>query len=206
MDFFAIGIIAGLIFIVLINYIFFYDRKKFRYRKNLPPRPKVPAVPAGEPAHAAIPKVASDEFVYAGLLRRFGAYLVDVIIIYFILVFGMVLLVVVSNSGADTMAMLLILVFYPFFVLYFAVFDARLLKLNATPGKKLLSIVVIDRNSQPLLFRTSFARAVLKAIPFMLIFGVLIPFTRNHRALWDMIMKTNVVFDPDKEWIGKSGA
>ena len=40
MDFFIIGIILAVIFIVLINYVFFYDRKKFRYRKNLPPGKK----------------------------------------------------------------------------------------------------------------------------------------------------------------------
>ena len=90
-------------------------------------------------------------------------------------------------------------VIYPIFILYFAVFDAGLGKLDATPGKKLLSIVVVDNQFQKITFLKSLGRGILKS--FLGIFGVFIPFSRNRRALWDMIVKTNVIFDPNKEWI-----
>ena len=88
MDLFIIGIFLAVIFIVLINYVFFYDRKKFRYRKNLPPRQKIPvAAPSAKPGEvvpAAIPSTRHSEFMYAGFFRRLAAYMIDLISIYFI--------------------------------------------------------------------------------------------------------------------------
>jgi uncharacterized RDD family membrane protein YckC len=202
MDFFIVGIILAIIFIVLINYVFFYDRKKFRYRKNLPPRQKIPAaVPSAKPGEvvpATIPSFIPGEFMYAGFFRRLAAYMIDLIIIYFIS-FSLVILMIIRNIDPNIAAAFFVIVIYPIFVLYFAVFDAGLGKLNATPGKKLLSIVVVDNEFQQVSFRKSLLRGFLKS--FLGIFGVFIPFSRNRRALWDMIVKTSVIFDPNKEWV-----
>ena len=271
MDFFIIGIVLGIIFIVLINYVFFYDRKKFRYRKNMPARQKIPVgaspraqeapVPAGVPspsagnrsagplpeegwnrdttvvdfspddlapspapspvpdgsAHAPMPSYTPDEIVPAGFYRRVAAFFIDITIIYLIVYLLLVNLKLTSSFE---------LAFYPLCILYFAYYDAGLSKLKASPGKRLLSIVVVDSKFRQVSFQVSLARAFLKVMFFWVLstgIGIVVviivfvlgflrwkddTFSRYQLALWDkgmmvwdMVVKTRVVFDPSKEWI-----
>jgi len=271
MDFFIIGIVLGIIFIVLINYVFFYDRKKFRYRKNMPARQKTPAgappraqaepvpavvsfpsadhrpaaplpeegwnrdttpvdfnpddfVPAPAPSPvqdgtvpAPVPSYAPDEFVPAGFYRRVAAFFIDITIIYLIIYLLLVNMKLTSSFE---------LAFYPLCILYFTYYDAGLSKLKASPGKRLLSIVVVDSRFQQVSLQVSLARAFLKVLFFwvlstgigiivVIILSVLVflrwkddTFSRYQLALWDkgmmlwdMVVKTRVVFDPGKEWV-----
>jgi hypothetical protein len=217
MDLFFLGIILAIIFIAIINYVFFYDRKKFRYRKNVPAE-KSSGIP--------------DDLVNARLSRRIAAFMIDGIMFFFIIM-GMIVAGAIVNLDSNTIAVLLIVAFYPVVILYFALFDAGLGKLNATPGKKLLSIVVVDRQFQQLSFRSSLKRALLKVtiltlfmITFILGLSNYIPgifpvifafllfpplsfpeiFSRSIPAIWDRILKTKVVLDPGKEWINHPGS
>ena len=213
MDLFLLGIILAIIFIIIINYVFFYDRKKFRYRKNIP---------------AVGPSGNHDELVNAHVSRRIAAFMIDIITFFFIIFVLLAVLEVMFNLDSNAIGALLVVGFYPVIILYFAIFDAGLGKLNATPGKKLLSIIVTDNKSQQLSFRSSLKRALLKVIlltlfvftyiialsnsvllilPIIFAFLMFPPlslsdvFSRTLPALWDRIMKTRVVMDPGKERI-----
>ena len=196
--------------------MFFYDRKKFRYRKNIP---------------APVPSNVPDELVNAHVSRRITAFMIDIITFFFIIFGLLVVLGAMFNLDSNAIGALLVLGFYPIIILYFAVFDAGLGKLNATPGKKLLSIIVTDNQSQQLSFRSSLKRALLKVIvltlfvftyiialsnsvlliiPIIFAFLMFPPlslsdvFSRTLPSLWDRIMKTRVVMDPGKERITES--
>jgi hypothetical protein len=70
MDLFLLGIILAIIFIIIINYVFFYNRKKFRYRKNIPP---------------PVPSNVPDEPVNAQVSRRIAPFMIDIITFFFII-------------------------------------------------------------------------------------------------------------------------
>ena len=166
---------------------------------------------------AAEPSFKPDDFVFAGFYRRVAAFIIDITIIYLLVYFILVNLKLTSFFE---------IAIFPVIILYFAYYDAGLSKLKASPGKRLLSIVVVNSQFQQVSFLESFERALLKTmifwlftstfawIAFIILFVLLFlrwkspTFSRyqialwdSNMTLWDMIVKTRVIFDPDKEWV-----
>ena len=73
-------------------------------------------------------------------------------------------------------------------VIYFGVMEGP--KRQATIGKEVMQLKVVDLNGRPLTYRQSFLRAAGKLIPFGWLLAVL---GDSGRALHDYIAKTQVV-------------
>ncbi|WP_411348002.1 RDD family protein [Paenibacillus sp. WLX2291] len=77
--------------------------------------------------------------------------------------------------------------------LYYALFESS--RLQATPGKLLLGLAVVDQHNKRVRFTRTLSRSISKEISSWL-FGIgflLARFTPNKQALHDMIAKTYVV-------------
>lgn len=77
--------------------------------------------------------------------------------------------------------------------LYYALFESS--RLQATPGKLLLGLAVVDRSNNRVRFGRAFSRSIFKEISSLLmgIGFVVAAFTSNKQALHDIIAKTYVV-------------
>ncbi len=144
------------------------------------------------------------DFFYAGILRRFLAFLVDslvVVLATFVLFFPLFLLSAVLSFFVEALllpfATLGSMTFGPFAFflgwIYFAWLESS--EKGATIGKRLLGVRVVDEGGG----RIGFGRAtvrhfakILSAMPMMLGF-VLALFTRKNQALHDLLAETVVV-------------
>ena len=135
----------------------------------------------------------------AGPVARFAAFAIDMLIravVYFIL------LISLASFGKLGMGILLILVFllewfYPVvFEVYFG---------GATPGKRVMGIVVVEDSGLPVSIGSSVTRNLLRFadfLPFFYGFGVMsMLMTRDFKRLGDLAAGTQVVYrDPtDKQ-------
>jgi len=77
-------------------------------------------------------------------------------------------------------------------ILYEAVFLSS--PWQATPGKKLLGIKVVDQNGLPIAFWRAFGRASAKILSSIFLIGYIMAFfTKNKRALHDLMAGTIVI-------------
>jgi len=131
----------------------------------------------------------------AGPVARFAAFAIDLLIrgvIYFIL------LISLASFGKLGMGILLILMFllewfYPVvFEVYFG---------GATPGKRVMGIIVVEDSGLPVSIGSSITRNLLRFadfLPFLYGFGVMsMLLTRDFKRLGDLAAGTQVVYrDP----------
>jgi|WetSurMetagenome_2_1015567.scaffolds.fasta_scaffold132743_3 uncharacterized RDD family membrane protein YckC len=142
---------------------------------------------------------------YAGFWRRFGAYIIDYVILNAVsLGIGAITNLGINTTGSTTDIDIFTYFFSANFLWYFAInFMADVLywglfessPLRATPGKMVLSIKVTDIEGN----RISFGRAVgryLSKIISSLIFGIgyiMIAFTEKKQGLHDIMAGTLVI-------------
>lgn len=137
--------------------------------------------------------------MYAGFWKRFGAYIIDCIILtvvyYLVLfVFGLVGLGIGAASGNDWIMgvgiLIAVIVLTPLYWLYFALFESS--KFQATPGKLALGIIVVGPNQQRISFLRATGRFFSKILSGMIFYigFIMAGFTSKKQALHDMICET----------------
>jgi uncharacterized RDD family membrane protein YckC len=144
-----------------------------------------------------IAKPAVELAKYAGFWYRFAAYLVDAIIL------SVAQLILASIFFAGRVAYYRIwsfFLFVPYTIvstaigwLYFALFQSS--EWQATPGKKVMGIVVIDYDEKRISFGRATGRYFAKIISgLILCIGyIMIAFTEKKQGLHDMIAETLVI-------------
>jgi uncharacterized RDD family membrane protein YckC len=174
---------------------------------------------AGEPAYRRPMRLEAEEAeekpgvpVYAGFGRRFGAYLVDFLIWWFVwqLLVGIVGTVyfpeamAIAQHGAgyqpkpEELGMLLkflgavALIGMAWSVAYDALF---ILRFSATPGKLIFGLRIVQANNQPLGFGRIVGRCLAKGlVGFTLGIGYLVvAFDDQKRGLHDYLCNTRVI-------------
>lgn len=142
-----------------------------------------------QPHSAPFPKDSSNEsntLNYAGFLRRFLAFLIDGFFTGILsLLFGFFI-------GNDLIMNISLGAFIN--IIYFSVFDSS--ELMGTPGKALLSIVVVtENNPNRISFQSALIRYLCKYISSaVLLLGYLIqPFTNRRQTFHDLVANTIVI-------------
>jgi uncharacterized RDD family membrane protein YckC len=133
---------------------------------------------------------------YAGFWRRFGAWFLDIILLYAVeFVVGLIIGFVLGAAGADIVAIEAIayLVGLIISVCYYALMESS--SKQATLGKMALRIIVTDRDGRRISFGRAVGRYFAKIISgLILCIGFLmIAFTQKKQGLHDMIADTLVV-------------
>uniref|UniRef100_A0A7C3IDC6 RDD family protein n=1 Tax=Gracilinema caldarium TaxID=215591 RepID=A0A7C3IDC6_9SPIR len=146
------------------------------------------------------------EVLYAGFWRRFGAFIIDTLLLY--LVMGLVSAIFfgivrgtadgTTNRGRNSTLLImniLTIVFFGMLWLYYAIMESS--SSQATLGKKLFHIKVTNTQGNRLSFGKATARFWLKALSFIILgIGFIITaFTGKKQALHDLIAGTLVVQD-----------
>ena len=144
---------------------------------------------------------------YAGFWIRFGAYLIDSIIL-FIIFLGIAFIVgaflgvafmgnsYLFNSALSGMVVLIYLLMIPITWLYFAIQESS--SKQATVGKQAVGIIVTDIYGNRLSFGRATGRWFAKILS-ILIFAIgyiMIGFTERKQGLHDLIASTYVVYRP----------
>jgi uncharacterized RDD family membrane protein YckC len=142
---------------------------------------------------------------YAGYWRRYGAYLLDMVIIYLCILVGLIaelILIVVltlgsGNSRSNPVAGLISLLYFPacflFVILYFAYFESS--GSQGSPGKMAVGMKVVDMGGNRISFGKALVRQLLKIVS-VLILGIgffMCGFTEKRQGLHDMVVGTLVV-------------
>ena len=178
------------------------EADQYCYRCGAPVTPIDVAAPKPTPVATQVPPpttpaYAGDIFSYAGFWKRFAAWLLDVIILFFIgLAVGyafdfVYFLTPIPFLWYVIISDFLIGIFTS--LLYYSIFESSIHQ--ATPGKMALGIIVTDIAGQ----RISFGRAVgrdLSKIISWLTLGIgflIIGFTDEKRGLHDYIAGTLVI-------------
>jgi len=174
--------------------------------------PTPPAPPAASSSPYAPPRAAlasEDAPVYsdapvvqAGFLRRFAALIVDGFLLSLGLIGSMLLLAIpfgLFAGGSDSEAMLIMfqLGYYVLYIIVAAVYYAgqESSAAQATLGKRLVGIKVVDLQGRRLSFMHALGRWVAAAASYMTLYigFLLAAFTQKKQALHDMIASTYVV-------------
>lgn len=189
--------------------------------------------------HSSVDYLSNDRLVNeestvkpAGFLVRFGAFLIDTVILsviillvnYVLTLFGLDIMNEIEKSNPEIIAKFLTLneqsqdaqiqiwmdylqavsestVFYFLIILkilYFALMHAS--SYQATIGKRILGIMVLDQYGNPLTFSKSFLRSIFLNFPASIVnivfnFGCLmIFFTKNKQGLHDKIVRSYVIY------------
>lgn len=141
-------------------------------------------------------------FVYASILKRFGALVLDsfiVNIIVIVLVVGLSVLAAVGNGGqepSEALAMLLgfAVIFGVFgtYAFYMTWFVGRF---GATPGKMALGIKIVRGDGARVSYARAFGRLFAHQLSGMVLYiGFIVAFFDDEkRALHDMICDTRVI-------------
>ena len=162
--------------------------------------------PAANP-YAPQQPITATAAPYAGLGARFLAHIVDGILLSVVLVICLLIIGVLifltsggMNAGGQPSpaAMLLGLLFYPLYfgtvIGYMAYFESS--KFQATPGKMLLKIKVVNQDGQRLSFLNSLGRNAFKLFiggPICMIGYIMAFFNDNKQALHDTVASTFVI-------------
>ena len=155
------------------------------------------------PSSAPVPE-------YAGFLVRFVAYLIDCVIIGFViailmipamgLMFGAGVMASSSNrsgSGLAVISMLLMLVIFLIalvvVVVYYAWFESS--KYMGTPGKMVMKLKVTDVNGNRISFVTALLRFIVKSVLNQIFWvgSLFILFNDKKQGLYDMLLGTYVL-------------
>lgn len=133
--------------------------------------------------------------MYAGFWRRYGAYLIDVILIQ---VAGFVMGGVsglYNMNQINNLQVIIVIVYTIGAFLYFPLLESS--QQQATYGKMMLGLKVIDKNGNRLSFWKALGRHVLKFISINTIIGAIIcVWSEKKQGLHDMIIGTYVIYDP----------
>ncbi|MNO45806.1 RDD family protein [compost metagenome] len=146
--------------------------------------------------------------MHAGFWRRFCANLIDGIILYvsgMVIGFIMLLLLIVIGGGlsvylTDWFAIYLSAGYVFYYLisiaigwLYYAIFESS--KLQGTPGKKALGIIVVNSRYGRITFGHASGRYWSKIVSMLTLYVgyMMAGFTKNKQALHDMIASTYVV-------------
>lgn len=143
---------------------------------------------------------------YGGFWRRFWAFWIDAIIsslLPAILCFALALLIVwkTANTPQEPVSAIWLIPLYLLWCvlglictwLYFALLESS--KHQATLGKLLLGLKVVDKQGQRLSFARATGRYFAKLLSYAIMYigFLMMPFTNRKRALHDMIAGTYVV-------------
>jgi len=143
--------------------------------------------------------VANNSFSYAGFWKRAIAYFVDTIILVVgASAIGFIIGFLVVVTGNIFIHPLFVgIAGFLFGVAYLVCFHS--LKRQATPGKMLIGIKVVDYNGNRIDFLRSLARYFSMFLSGFFLIGFLIAgFTKRKQALHDFICKTYVVNAKDE--------
>ncbi|MCC8368921.1 MAG: RDD family protein [Rickettsia endosymbiont of Oxypoda opaca] len=158
------------------------------------------------------------DYTYCGVWRRFGAYLFDLFIMllsifcisYILNAFLKIISLKIFNihkefykwkviEGNFTIYIVISMVFLVIqIVFYWTLFESS--KIQATPGKYLLNMKIINQDGTKISFLKSFFRLLLNILIIIFGFGVVeiinlfcIIFTKQKTSIPDMIFNTRVV-------------
>jgi uncharacterized RDD family membrane protein YckC len=139
---------------------------------------------------------------YAGYWRRYGALMLDYLVIYIVFLVGLFVVMVGAigasfssdrSSGAGLLSLLYFPVFFVMVILYFALMESS--GAQGSLGKMAVGMKVVDMGGN----RISFGKAILRQIGkivSILIIGIgffMCGFTEKRQGLHDMIAGTLVV-------------
>lgn len=134
---------------------------------------------------------------YAGFWPRFGAYLLDIVIIFFIF-FGLLTGygLISPELYYENLSKYYLLPNWIFWIIgwaYFTVQESS--SFQATLGKRAIKIKVVDNTGSNISFGQAVIRNLLKFLPFVsFICCIVIGFTDKKQGLHDMIAQTLVVY------------
>jgi uncharacterized RDD family membrane protein YckC len=137
---------------------------------------------SGSPG-VSVSRKYSSEFRYAGFWTRFGAYIIDMLIL---VIPYLVIVAIFGESGASLLILLIAWV-------YFAYLESS--EKQATFGKQALGLIVIDVDGNRLDFTKATIRYICKLIfgGLLLVGYIIIGFTEKKQGLHDMIVGTYVI-------------
>jgi uncharacterized RDD family membrane protein YckC len=146
----------------------------------------------------------------AGFWRRYGANLLDMVILYIIFMLVLLIAVVIdligvavtssgssSNIFGNAFGIGVICIGYGFCALivlfYFAWFESS--RFQATPGKLAVGMIVVDLKGNRISFGKAIIRTLSKIISGLILYigFIMIGFTEKRQGLHDMIAGTTVV-------------
>jgi uncharacterized RDD family membrane protein YckC len=165
-------------------------------------------------------RLNTGELRYAGFWVRFGAKLIDGLILGVVFVVPVVLLIIVissrSSSGSSPLlhlgndnslhattgmpsllANMFGLVFQFFFIAANAIYSGFFVgKYGATPGKMACKLIVVDANGAPVSYGRAFGRGFAEILSRMIcnIGYIIAAFDGQKRALHDHICSTRVIY------------
>jgi len=160
------------------------------------------APPGPNAAASPIPSVPQSGVVfagYAGFWKRFVALVVDTIVFLIVIyAFLMAMLAVIAVTGTGEVLLNLLIRLAAFILgwLYFAGFESSTWR--ATPGKRLLGIVVVDLEGRRISFARATGRHFAKYLSQLILFigFIMAGFTERKQGLHDMIAGCLVVNKP----------
>ncbi|WP_321416601.1 RDD family protein [uncultured Methanomethylovorans sp.] len=136
-----------------------------------------------------------EEIKYAGFWRRFFASLIDdtvigIVFFLFAMLFALLSPFLIENENVGIVILLMLAVLA---MLYYPYFESS--AEQATLGKQLMGIIVIDRSGQRISFGKACIRFILKYIGIRFFaLGILpILFSENKQALHDLVVDSYVV-------------
>lgn len=140
---------------------------------------------------------------YAGYWRRYGAYLLDMVILYICFFISLIAVTVIAAIGSSTdsrgsaFSSIVLLLYFPalflFVILFFAFFESS--GAQASPGKMAVGMIVVDMDGNRISFGRAVARQFLKIVSAIIlgIGFIMCGFTEKRQGLHDMIAGTLVV-------------
>ncbi|WP_341793824.1 MULTISPECIES: RDD family protein [unclassified Rickettsia] len=153
------------------------------------------------------------DYIYCGVWRRFGAYIIDLLTLLFttfcisFILYFFLKIPYLNKSFYDWFSIeenfiIFIIINMIFFtaqiILYWVLFESS--KLQATPGKYLLNMKIINKNETKISFLKSFFRLLVNILIIIFGFGIVeiinifcIVFTKQKTSIPDMICGTRVV-------------
>ena len=142
---------------------------------------------------------------YASFVSRCIAFLIDSIILTFLLVLILIFLIILSYAGKSGLFLFLSLIIaIDAYWLYFFLFENS--RLQATPGKLLLGIKIVNQEGAKPVLRQAFFRSFVKflsVITLNFLFVVCL-FTKNRQNIHDFAGKTYVVYKNPEKTSGNS--
>lgn len=140
---------------------------------------------------------------YAGFWVRLAAYFIDTLI-KLLLAAVLFVFVLVAFSISKNLGEILFVVAAVFAIIIYLSYGAFFLaREGTTPGKKMLGLVVVDKNNKtPLSWKTTLIRELAIKIlmneiiigAIVLVSAILIAADKEKRALWDIGSGTYVVY------------
>ncbi len=159
---------------------------------NLSPPPTDNFTPKSTTSNPSVtpPIRSASSMQYAGFWRRFGAYLIDVLIL---LVPILIVVVPIATNGNEEIVEYTDIIFAIVYLFYGAILNCS--ERQATFGKRAMGLWVFDDTGQRLTFGKSFARSLTFAFVAFLSFIML--FTERKQAVHDLVARTVVLHSPE---------